>query len=410
MDMDEEKMKRLQGDMAQLSEDEKDQLRKAKEKEIQDLLDFENRPKKESTYKEMSMDEFIKHPLFMDPNHIPTQEEIDENEFLMAVQAMKYSDTDSPDVQAEEYKTDGTFHFKCKLYRKAILAYSKAIQVKPTDKKILSSCYNNRGAAEFFLKNYRKAITDSGKAVAIDSQYAKSWWRIFDGCEKLALWGEGLNMIEICIGKWSERTDEQSEKLRGMREKFAKKHKETSRDQRKRAKAEKEKMAAERELIEKIRASGVKLIIDNEQFDDFDEDPDQNRSIISAMETHQPDVKVHLNSDNMLVWPVMLVYPEHGQTDFIQEFAEDVTLGAMLTHAFEERPPWDDQGKYKVEDMNVWVENRKIPAIFPLDINAPLNNVLRNKNCFVMGGCPSFIITVAKSAFEASFKKKYHLL
>ena len=41
--MDEEKMKRLQGDMAQLSEDEKDQLRKAKEKEIQDLLDFENR-------------------------------------------------------------------------------------------------------------------------------------------------------------------------------------------------------------------------------------------------------------------------------------------------------------------------------------------------------------------------------
>ena len=99
-------------------------------------------------------------------------------------------------------------------------------------------------------------------------------------------------MIEICIGKWNERTDEQSEKLRGMRERFAKKHKETSRDQRKRAKAEKEKMAAERELIEKIRASGVKLIIDNEQFDDFDEDPDQNRSIISAMETHQPDVKV----------------------------------------------------------------------------------------------------------------------
>lgn len=60
--------------------------------------------------------------------------------------------------------------------------------------------------------------------------------------------------------------------------------------------------------------------------------------------------------------------------------------------------------------MNVWVENRQIPAIFPLDINAPLNNALRNKNCYVMGGCPSFIITVAKSAFEASFKKKYHLV
>ena len=97
------------------------------------------RPKKDIPYQEMSMEDFIKHPLFMDPNHIPTQEEIDENEFLMAVQAMKYSDTDSPDVQAEEYKKDGTFHFKCKLYKKAILAYSAAINVKPTDKKILVS-------------------------------------------------------------------------------------------------------------------------------------------------------------------------------------------------------------------------------------------------------------------------------
>ena len=64
------------------------------------------------------------------------------------------------------------------------------------------------------------------------------------------------------------------------------------------------------------------------------------------------NVKVHLNSDNMLVWPVMLVYPEHGQTDFIQEFAEDVTLGAMLTHAFEERPPWDDQGKVRLKNSS----------------------------------------------------------
>ena len=41
----------------------------------------------------MSMDDFMKHPLFMDPNHIPTQEEIDENEFLASMQAMKYSET-----------------------------------------------------------------------------------------------------------------------------------------------------------------------------------------------------------------------------------------------------------------------------------------------------------------------------
>ena len=93
----------------------------------------------------------------------------------------------------------------------------------------------------------------------------------------------------------SERTSETSEKLISLREKFTKKHKESERDKRKRAKLEKAREQAMRQLIAKIRASGVKLLIDNEHFEDFDDDPDQNKSIISAMETHQPDVKVRNN-------------------------------------------------------------------------------------------------------------------
>ena len=100
---------------------------------------------------------------------------------------------DTPDIQAEEFKKYGTFHFKHKLYKKAILAYSKAIAVKPTNKKLLSACYNNRGASEFFLKNYRNAINDSGKAVSLDHNYIKSWIRIFDCCNKLKLWTEVLH-------------------------------------------------------------------------------------------------------------------------------------------------------------------------------------------------------------------------
>ena len=60
--------------------------------------------------------------------------------------------------------------------------------------------------------------------------------------------------------------------------------------------------------------------------------------------------------------------------------------------------------------MSVWVEDRKIPAIFKLDIDSTLNSALRHKNCYVMNGCPSFIITIANSPFEKSFKKKYHLI
>ena len=83
----------------------------------------------------------------------------------------------------------------------------------------------------------------------------------------------------------------------------------------------------------------------------------------------------------MLVWPVMFVYPEYGQTDFVQQFQEDITLGTMLTELFPEgepSPPWDLEQKYVPSKMTVWVENRKIQSIFKIDINAPLNSALRN--------------------------------
>lgn len=32
--------------------------------------------------------------------------------------------------------------------------------------------------------------------------------------------------------------------------------------------------------------------------------------------------RVHFDGDS-LVWPVLFLYPEHGETDFVQEFHED---------------------------------------------------------------------------------------
>ena len=37
---------------------------------------------------------------------------------------------------------------------------------------------------------------------------------------------------------------------------------------------------------------------------------------------HPSGEKVHLDADGNLVWPVLLLYPEHGQTDFIAAFSE----------------------------------------------------------------------------------------
>ena len=109
--------------------------------------------------------------------------------------------------------------------------------------------------------------------------------------------------------------------------------------------------------------------------------------------------QVHLNDEGVLNWPVMFVYPEYGQTDFIQEFAEDVTLGTMLTEMFQERPPWDEENKYKPERMTLWIEHRKIQSIFEVDINAPLHAALRIVHFFSLSAVLSNLVkTVSLSA------------
>ena len=49
------------------------------------------------------------------------------------------------------------------------------------------------------------------------------------------------------------------------------------------------------ELVKKIQQSGVKLIIDDEEIDKFDEkDQDSRESLINGIETLQPNVKVRV--------------------------------------------------------------------------------------------------------------------
>ena len=49
------------------------------------------------------------------------------------------------------------------------------------------------------------------------------------------------------------------------------------------------------ELVKKIQQSGVKLIIDDEEIDEFDEkDEDSRESLINGIETLQPNVKVRV--------------------------------------------------------------------------------------------------------------------
>ena len=126
-------------------------------------------------------------------------------------------------------------------------------------------------------------------------------------------------------------------------------------------------------------------------------------------ETNHPSgCKVHL-SGGILTWPVTFVYPEHTTSDFIEKFAENVTMYEMISMMFEERATWDTESKYTADSVNIWTENRKLEKLVKLDLGAPLNSALRMKNVVVYGGCPNLIVTARGSPFEKHFLGKYGL-
>ena len=68
---------------------------------------------------------------------------------------------------------------------------------------------------------------------------------------------------------------------------------------------------------------------------------------------HPAGARVHLAEDGALVWPVLLLYPEYNQSDYIAEFREHDRFIDHLREMFQTPAPWDVEGKYPVQAMQV---------------------------------------------------------
>merc|ERR1712241_1140652 len=128
--------------------------------------------------------------------------------------------------------------------------------------------------------------------------------------------------------------------------------------------------------------------------------------------------RVHFSAeaDNTLIWPVLFMYPEYGETDLIEEFEEigqtfSDHLQAMFGHGIE-RPVWDIQNRYHPERLKIYYEDRNTNpdkvALIPLkDANLSLGEVISDPKFEIINGLPTFIVLVDKSAYETVMIKTY---
>ena len=73
------------------------------------------------------------------------------------------------DEEAEALKLEANQFFAEHKYAKAVVVYSKAIELAPTNVKLLS----NRAFAHLKLENYGSAVEDSSKAIDLDPAFIK---------------------------------------------------------------------------------------------------------------------------------------------------------------------------------------------------------------------------------------------
>jgi len=303
---------------------------------------------------------------------------------MQGMQDLKYSpDENTPEELANNYKEDGNFNFKCKKYRFATASYTEGLRVACGIPAIDTALLTNRAAAQYHVGNYRSSLRDCGAALALSPAHLKAVVRAALCCSRLARHQQ--------VVEWADRglqLEQGHEELARLRTESLAKIKQVERDLRKGKLAER-KRKEEGEAVE----GGASL---------------------GALQPALPQAehrRVRLE-EGALVWPVLLLYPEVGETDFIEEFREGELLGAHLEVMLGEgveRPGWDQQASFLPSTVLLYFEDSQ-QRLVEVQGGDTLLQAITRRGFMVKGGVPAFMVLVRGSPFTRDFLAKYTIV
>jgi len=127
---------------------------------------------------------------------------------------------------------------------------------------------------------------------------------------------------------------------------------------------------------------------------------------------------VHLDENGKLHWPVMFVYEEYAQVDFMEDFMEETIMGDHLDIMFpqNEFPDWDIYKKYSRNNIEIYAilnqvvpldpkkKTDKRPRKLRVKHTTELKEVLQHSE-YVVPGTPVFYVISTQSTFKSKFLK-----
>ncbi|XP_019598421.2 tetratricopeptide repeat protein 4 isoform X1 [Rhinolophus sinicus] len=338
-------------------------------------------------------EEFEKIPLFMKK----TPSEIDpmENPDLACLQSIIFDEERSPEEQAKTYKDEGNAYFKEKDYKKAVISYTEGLKKKCADPDLNAVLYTNRAAAQYYLGNFRSALNDATAARKLKPCHLKAIIRGALCHLELKNFAEAVNWCDKGL-----QIDAKEKKLLEMRVKADRLKRTEQRDIRKAKLKEQKERNENKALLQAIKARNIRLVSEAAGEEEDSASEGLGELLLDGLSSENPcGARLSVDDQGRLSWPVLFLYPEYAQSDFIATFHEDSRFVDHLMVMFVETPSWDLERKYCPDNLEVYFEDEDRAELYQVPPESTLLHVLQHPRYFVKALTPAFLVCVGSSPF-----------
>lgn len=361
--------------------------------------------------KPFNFDEWCKeldqHPAFM--KDLKPDENGEFPEAVQALQALKYDSGETEEERietAKQHKLEGNKHFRYKKYRWARDCYTNGIKVLCTDRQLNSVLLANRAAAQKHLGNLRSAVRDCVFARRFDPFNYKAVIRCAECLIELGFGKQCLEWIQTSKDAIEKAEQESADEKRTekncldeLRARAVQCALVEERDARKKKLMLAKEVAAKKRLLDTFAA---RRLCFEPKIDFSDPSLFEWSQVEVRLPQTQSHQRVYVDGSGTLHWPLLVQYPEVGQTDFLTECCEDSRLGDLFDPLFEKPAPWDYDHRFRRDNVRFFVtldEENEVNEVFNESI---LREIFSLDSFVILQGLP-VIQVYTRERVEESF-------
>lgn len=216
--------------------------------------------------------------------------------------------------------------------------------------KLESILLSNRALVHLTMESNGAAYNDAKKAVAVDATNSKAHYRVALAAQRNSKWQIAVDHCRLALAlplAAAERKATESLQLSVTASLEAQLKKDRERDARLAAEAEEERKR--KSVVDAaLRSRGIRVGPSEYNYRHYVEQAGKGSDL----------PRFDLNGD--LLWPVLFLYPETQQSDFIAACNERSRLGDHIAEMFPPNAPyapWDTQRRYRADNLQIYFES-----------------------------------------------------